>query len=132
MTIILIRHGAYNPKDIDPKEGLSEIGREKINTLLENLIKKGVKYDNVYCSPKTRAQQTADLLAKNIEIEETDLLKPNADPKALYEFIQTLSGNNLLVGHNPLLSYLSTYFAKSYQFETAGCLIIKDSETIIL
>ncbi|MCH9617012.1 MAG: hypothetical protein SP4CHLAM5_06380 [Chlamydiia bacterium] len=132
MTILLVRHGDYNPKYIDPKEGLSNKGKEEINHLLEKLMADGITYDNVYSSPKTRAIQTAHLLAGNIKIQQIELLKPNTDPKILYEFIQTLSGDSLLVGHNPLLSYVSNYFSMPYQFETAGCLLIENKNSRIL
>lgn len=132
MTIVLVRHGDYSPSYIDPEEGLTENGCNQITTLQKKLKDKGILFDKVYCSPKKRAFQTAQLLTQNTEIQQTDLLNPGADPKALYDFIQTLPDNHLLVGHNPLLSSLSNYFGKPYQFEMADCLIINQNSSYTL
>ena len=124
MTLILVRHGAYLPKYVDPQEGLSEEGILEVKALLKKLQSQHISYDYVYSSPKTRAIETASILAKDTPIQQIDLLKPSSDPNNLYDYIQTLSGDCLLVGHNPLLSYLSSYFDHPMQFNTADHLII--------
>ncbi len=128
MTIILVRHGDYLSKIEDPAEGLSPKGEKEVKELLQKMKTKNLSFEHVYASNKTRAQQTAGLLACGIKVEELQQLLPQTNPKVLFEKIQELPQNALFVGHNPLLSSLSFYFDFPHQFETADCLVIKNAE----
>lgn len=128
MTIILVRHGAYLPKNIDPKEGLSEDGKQEVEALLKKLKEKNITFQYVFSSPKTRALQTAKRLAKNITINTLDLLKPSTNPKLLFDYLQTIDEDTLFVSHNPLLSNLSSYFNFPILLQTAGCLVVEQED----
>lgn len=82
MKILLIRHAPteYNQKQLingrRDDDGISEAGRAQLAEMLENLS--SVDFDVIYCSPMTRATETAQAIAdrygKKIQIDE-DLIE---------------------------------------------------------
>ena len=130
MKIILVRHGAYNPSSIDPDNGLSDEGIEEVENLLEDLKKHKIHYTKVYTSPKTRALQTASLLADGQPVQITSLLDGTKDPMLIYHELQAQSEDVLCVTHNPFIAELASLFNQQTHFRTAGCLAIKEKELL--
>ncbi|MEA3276673.1 MAG: histidine phosphatase family protein, partial [Pseudomonadota bacterium] len=64
MRIYLTQHGLAVPKDVDPDRPLNERGREDMRRLADFLDKAGVHVEQVLHSGKTRAEQTAAILAE--------------------------------------------------------------------
>ena len=111
MRLFLLRHAA--PKDTFPDEEreLSDFGLTQISTLSKSLSKS--VFDNVaqvWHSPFIRARQTAELFAKEMEINAPLLssatLTPMSNPNDVANQISSLCcfcADLLIVAHNPLL-----------------------------
>ena len=74
MRIYLTQHGLAVPKDVDPDRPSSEQGREDVRRLAEFLDKASIQVGQVLHSGKTRAKQTAEILA--------EALLPDGQPQA--------------------------------------------------
>lgn len=106
MKVCLARHGIYSLSTIDPKEGLSEEGKEKVMAVRAILDHKGVSFDVVLSSTKERAMQTASLLANSAPITYLPELSPNgAAEVAFHSFPEVES--LLVVSHLPILGDLA-------------------------
>jgi phosphohistidine phosphatase len=81
MRIYLTQHGLAVPKDIDPDRPLSERGREDVRHLAEFLDKAGVRVGQVLHSGKTRAEQTAAILAEALLPERQPRAQAGLGPK---------------------------------------------------
>jgi len=112
MRIYLTQHGMAVPKDVDSDRPLSEQGREDMRHLADFLEKAGVQVEQVLHSGKTRAEQTAAILADAVLPEG----KPQAhaglgpkdpleklSPEIAFWFVDTL-----IVGHLPYLGRLAS------------------------
>ena len=130
MKLILVRHGDYNPSTIDPEEGLSKDGIEEVKELSRILDQKNHIPNKIYSSPKTRAFQTANLLAnESIQVQTTPFLKGDQNPEAIINHIEE-EGTILLVGHNPFMGELAALFDMQINFHTAGCIILDNGNLI--
>lgn len=112
--IVLFRHGpADEPSDdrADVARALTEKGRKKTEKAARGLSTILGSVDLLANSPLLRAVQTADILDEYLHVprrEETALLEPAADPKALLEWLaEDESELAVLVGHEPLLNHLA-------------------------
>ncbi len=114
MNIFLVRHGKYNPSHIDRSEGLSEEGRRDILLLHDYFNKEKISFDDSFCSPKTRAVQTAEILCQNSK--KTNDLSPSSSAKKAYDIIPK-EGNILVVTHLPILEDLSEMLGERVSFE---------------
>jgi serine/threonine-protein phosphatase PGAM5 len=66
-TILLVRHGAYqfDPADLSPGPGLLPVGVAQAKLAASRLAAMG-KFDAVFCSPMTRAHETARVIAAEV------------------------------------------------------------------
>lgn len=112
MAIYLSQHGRSASKDIDPERGLTDEGISEVRHVAERLANAGVTVDVIRHSGKTRAAQTADILA--------GLLKPNDGVESLSgidplddveSFATTLPADRdeMYVGHLPFMERLVSY-----------------------
>ena len=111
MKLYLVQHGAALDKDIDPDRPLSEQGNRDIQRLAERLQNWGVRLSWVIHSGKTRAQQTAEPLAKAVgllgpPIVETNL-NPKDPPEPVADKVNQQMDDLMLVGHMPFLGKLA-------------------------
>lgn len=112
MRMYLTQHGLAVPKDIDPDRPLSEQGRQDIRCLAELLDQAGIRVAQVLHSGKTRAEQTAALLAAPLlpagRPQARTGLAPNDAVEPLYREIAAWAGDTLIVGHLPFLGRLAS------------------------
>lgn len=110
MQIYLMRHGDYLSAEKDPERGLSETGAAGINTAARALARLGASWDAIVTSHKTRARQTAELVALAArfppdQIQTSDHLTPDSPPDGVIEILTELEVERvLLVGHLPNLA----------------------------
>ena len=146
MKIFLVRHPMYNPKTVDPNEGISEEGRESVYRLKSYLDKKELKPDVVYCSTKTRAKESAEILKGDAPLVSTEMLNPLSAKEPILSEINKLYSNNfknsdsssclsingsiMLVGHLPLLRDISNFFGYDIDFDMASCALIDDGKLV--
>jgi phosphohistidine phosphatase len=113
MKIYLVRHGHALSEEEDPARPLSDRGRREVGKIAAFLGKNGVRVDRVLHSGKTRAQQTAAILADAVGIEvdvtEREGLAPNDPVEPFAEQIGNGKRDLMVVGHLPFLGRLVSY-----------------------
>jgi phosphohistidine phosphatase len=139
MALYLIQHGKSLPKDQDPDQGLSEEGiteTERIASLAQDY---GVSVSQIRHSVKTRARQTAEILAGALkpqnDIREISGIKPMDDVAACAAKIDP-DENVMLVGHLPFMERITSYLITGsidqpvIKFQNSGIVCLdKDPET---
>lgn len=112
MRIYLMQHGLAVPKETDPDRPLSEEGRADVRRLAAFLARAGVQVDQVLHSGKTRAAQTAALLAEGLlpagQPEGRAGLGPNDPLEVLAPELVYWTADTMLVGHLPFLGRLAS------------------------
>ena len=116
MDLFILRHGKAGIRTTSPsdsKRKLSEVGKKEVEEISKTIQKAGIKFDYIATSPLKRAQQTAEIVAKNQSIKKNnfqywDELKPEGEIIDTCNKISKLKIDTsiLLVGHNPNLSML--------------------------
>jgi len=131
MIVYLFRHGKAARQEPDGPRALTPRGREEAAQVARHFKQRGLKVETLWHSPKTRAQQTAEIFleitGKNgVEVEERKEIKPEGDAQAVYEEINRAKyGSLMLVTHLPFVAELAALFAADSQqaeiaFPTGG------------
>lgn len=112
MPMYFVQHGKAVAKEVDADRPLTEEGRKEVERVRDALRGMGLTAGKVCHSGKTRARQTAELLATAMSadcVTEIAGMKPNDD---VAEFSKGLEDEVMYVGHLPhmgkLVSYLVT------------------------
>lgn len=112
MALFLVQHGKSLPKDQDPDQSLSEEGKVQVESLAKEAQKHRIPVSLIQHSGKTRARQTAEILASalspNKGIEPTSGLNPLDEVSIFANQIDPLD-NVMLVGHLPFMERLTSY-----------------------
>jgi phosphohistidine phosphatase len=107
MAMYFVQHGLAVSKEINSDRPLSEEGRKATERISAHLKRSGVKIEKVYHSGKTRAEETAKILADQIggsKLSELSGMSPNDDVK---KFASTLKEEDAMyVGHLPHMEKL--------------------------
>ena len=114
-TLLLLRHGiAEEPRPglADGDRALTERGRIRTRSVLDQLVALGLTADRLLCSPLLRARQTAEIAVAAgwaPELTLTAELAPGGVALArLPQWCEACGGDSLaLVGHEPDLSTLA-------------------------
>jgi phosphohistidine phosphatase len=109
MRLYLVQHGEAEPKDIHPDRPLSKQGWEDVERT--GIFLKGrVSIVRILHSGKTRARQTAELLATSVApsklIETMSGLDPLDPVEPFAKQIQDWNADTLIVGHLPFMGKL--------------------------
>ena len=132
MKIVIVRHGdaVFSSNDrVLSQNGIKEVSAtgQKLSSL--------IKLTRCYSSPKTRAMQTANIIAEHNgyheKIEYLSDLTPSGDAHQVIDFLTAGCGKNdnvLLVSHLPLVEILAYDLNRKSvippQFDTACALIL--------
>ena len=111
MKLYLVQHGQSLPKEVDPKQPLSEEGRVNTERIGEFLKMKDIRVDSIWRSAKLRAIETAEIIAHYLEnksIIERDDLNPLDPVDKFPEEITKLDKSLVIVGHLPFLQKLAS------------------------
>jgi phosphohistidine phosphatase len=134
--IYLIRHADAVSDEVDPARPLSAKGREQVARVCGILRKRsGFRPREIWHSPLDRARETAELLAKGLELPAplvlTQGLTPDDDPSKIAAVLETEAGDIAIVGHEPHLGVLSSIMvhgperaAAFFHFPKAGVLAL--------
>ena len=114
MDIYVLRHGVATERGAagyrrDSDRPLTKEGDEKMHQIAEAMLGMELKFDLILSSPYTRAEQTARIVANELdeEVTFTEALIPDGSPISLIAEINDEKPQRLLlVGHEPDLSRL--------------------------
>ena len=111
MFLYLVQHAEAQRKEEDPARDLTEKGRKDIENLADYLKRLNVQVKQIWHSGKTRAQSTADVLARDLKppagVSQDSGLAPLDDPAIWAGRIAKMDEDILLVGHLPHLAKLA-------------------------
>jgi phosphohistidine phosphatase len=112
VRLLLVQHGDALPKEVDPDRALSARGRADVERVAAFLGRAGVRVGSVLHSGKTRARQTAEILAAAVAagkpIEARGAMDPLDPPRPVAEWIAGSSQDAMLVGHLPFMAKLAS------------------------
>ncbi len=119
MALYLVRHGEARAEGDDSQRTLTARGREEVGAIARWAARAGVRAAQIQHSGKTRARETAEILAQSLggPVVAGSGMAPNDD---VGEFSQKLADDEMLVGHLPFLSRLTSL------------LLIDDSERALI
>jgi phosphohistidine phosphatase len=140
MKLYLVQHGNAVSKDENPDRPLSDKGRANVARVADFIKTLKITVDYLWHSKKSRAVQTAQILAKVIKVKkglsERDDINPNDELDALLKDMSKIDGDTMIVGHMPFLGRLasellsSSEAANTVQFRQGGILCLNyDKDT---
>ncbi|UCF99186.1 MAG: phosphohistidine phosphatase SixA [Spirochaetaceae bacterium] len=110
MFLYILRHGEAKSESEDPNRSLTARGREEVTAVCRAFSKIAPRVDAIWHSGKTRAEQTAAILAASLRIEgrvqSRNGLNPNDPLPPLVEELAHQEANLAIVGHLPQLGKL--------------------------
>jgi phosphohistidine phosphatase len=111
MKLYLIQHGEATTEEVDPSRPLTAKGRSDVEKIASFLKGAGVRPSAILHSGKTRARQTAEIIAAQLspgcQVKEREGLAPNDPVTALIKEISGMANDLMLVGHLPFLGKLA-------------------------
>ena len=112
MQLYLVQHGEAKPKEADPDRPLTDDGRREVERTAAVLAKLGLSVDCIWHSGKTRADQTAQVLAAALApsqgVVRRDGLAPNDPVKPVRKELASATADVMVVGHLPFLAKLAS------------------------
>ena len=112
MKLYLVQHAKAASKEADPQRSLTEEGRRDIRKVAEFIKPLNLSVDYLWHSGKTRAQQTAEILADVVEVKKEmtahEGLSPNDNVSTLRDEIISDRQDIMIVGHLPFMSKLAS------------------------
>jgi phosphohistidine phosphatase len=138
LEIYLIQHAESKSKEEDPLRPLTDEGKKTVEMVGEHLARLGIDIDHLFHSGKLRAQQTAEILARNLNISEKMEAHTGLDPldpvepiaQWLSEQIQDKLKTVAIVGHLPFLDKLASLLVTGN--ETAGVVAFQHAGVVNL
>jgi len=111
MKLYLIQHGNALDKDLDPDRHLSEQGARDLRKIAGFINHLDI-CAQVWHSGKTRAEQTAGILAEAMSVKDgisqKEGLSPNDDVSKIKDTIESSGQDIMIVGHLPFLGKLAS------------------------
>ncbi len=108
MKIYLMQHGVALSKEVDAERSLSDQGRNDIERVADFLRTAGIRVTRVAHSGKTRARQSAEILASAVLKSGSPELLDGIDPKdpvmPFAELVSVWDEDSMVVGHLPFMS----------------------------
>ncbi len=125
MKLYLVRHGDACPGSADTDRVLTEKGLREVASLAGSLKDRAVHVAKLWHSPRVRAVQSAQRIAKEIGAlavsEARDGLAPDDDVNRWVPGLEGEAGDLMIVGHLPFLKRLaSILLTRTLDFEVPG------------
>jgi phosphohistidine phosphatase len=122
MKLYLVQHGEALPKEENPDRPLSAKGEKDVRALAAFLGKAGISAGRILHSGKTRARQTADLLAAALApggaAAAIEGLAPKDPVEPIAAQIADWQDDAVLVGHLPFMVRLVAHLMTGGEEET--------------
>ena len=138
MKLYLVQHAKAASKEVDPERPLTEEGRGDIQKVAAFIKPLNLSVDYLWHSTKTRAIQTAEILAEVIKIHkekiEREGLAPNDNVTAIKDELIATQQDTMIVSHMPFVSKLASLlltgreFADTVAFRQGGIVALNSSE----
>lgn len=110
MKLYLVHHGEAVPKEQNPDRPLTNKGRADLERLAIFLEQAGIRPGRLIHSGKTRARETAEILAAktkpDVNLERKKGIKPDDAVEPLSKEISGWHRDTLVAGHGPFISRL--------------------------
>ncbi|MGH8701891.1 MAG: phosphohistidine phosphatase SixA [Burkholderiales bacterium] len=110
MRVYLVQHGEAHAEEVSPERELTPRGRSDVERIAALLANGGVRVAKVCHSGKTRARQTAELLAARlapgVTSEALAGINPNDPVESLADRLRGWSEDALVAGHQPFMGKL--------------------------
>lgn len=117
MKLYIMQHGDAVSKEENPDRPLSSQGIKDVEHIAQFVANAGVGVKHVIHSGKTRALQTAEIMANAIapqgEIETNPQLNPNDPVSHILEQINQMHEDILITGHLPFVAKLVAQLVSS-------------------
>lgn len=134
MKVYLMQHGKPVAKEEDPQRPLSDRGKKDVQRMADFLRKSGVKVEEVLHSGKTRARQTAEIMASGLnpglEPKQGRGLSPLDEVKGIADRIRGAKRDLLIAGHLPHLAKLTSLLIAGS--ESVPVVIFQQGATVCL
>ena len=112
MRLYLVQHGDAQPEAVSAERELSPQGRQDVERLAGLLGGRGMRVARIFHSGKTRARQTAEILAAQLAPgtapEALAGLNPNNPVQPVAAQARAWREDTLLAGHQPFMGRLAT------------------------
>jgi len=138
MKLYLVQHAKAASKDVDPERPLTEEGRQDIQKVVEFIKSLNLFVDYLWHSTKTRAIQTAEVLAEVVKINKEKIerqgLAPNDDVQAIINELASAQQDTMIVSHMPFVRKLASLLltgresAGTVAFRQGGIVCLSSSE----
>ena len=118
MHLIIMRHGEAGWHTLDQDRELTEAGREGVAAVAAQIAESPWRPKLIWCSPLTRARQTAAIVSEvlNCSVEEKLFITPDDDPgQCLDALLENHESPLMLVSHMPLVGSLSTLLVDGHR-----------------
>ena len=122
-TLYLLRHSeavAKGSRQDDKLRELSQSGMKESLHMGSWLMEQNIHFDLMVSSSAVRAEQTAELLAEGMKLDQPKILLEDvlyeASVRQFLEYINNIEDayhHVLITGHNPTISYLGEYLTKA-------------------
>ncbi len=110
MRLYLVQHGEAVAKEIDADRPLSEQGKLEVSCIADFLNRAGIRLSTIFHSGKTRARQTAEIIAAVIapdnKVSELPDINPNDAVDPLINRLEGWQEETMIVGHLPFMAKL--------------------------
>jgi len=111
MRAYLVQHAEAKPKNVDPERGLTDDGECNARAVAAHVGALGLAAAEVWHSGKTRARQTAEILAPAVgargAVEERGALGPKDDVEPVAADLNARDADVMIVGHLPFMARLA-------------------------
>ncbi len=137
MLILVVRHADAVPVGLenistDAERTLSSRGREQAELLGQHLITQSLVPNYIWCSPRQRTLQTAEILAATMGLpiapeSRRELEMDKLDTQTLADALaESKASTVILVGHNPDIAAYAAWLTDSFhkEFQTASAALI--------
>ncbi len=140
MNLYLVQHAEAKREEEDPERPLSDKGWADIRKVADYIAKHiDINVSAINHSGKTRARQTAEILAEYLDppegIKQAESMEPLAEPSVWGERLAAMKEDTMLVGHLPHLLKLSAHLLaqdetkKILNFRMGGIACLRKDES---
>lgn len=109
MPVYLSQHGKSASKEVDPRRGLTDEGREEVTRVASALARARVPVDIIHHSGKARAAESAEIYAAHLDprdgVQPCEGMDPLDDVVAFAGKLAR-DGDTMYVGHLPFMERL--------------------------